>query len=87
MQAVLLPLTGEGIYGAVIRGQTAASVICANFDRSADANKTFIHLTKKNMTGIWEPLRMRRHHYAYPDRGFQAMKIPLLRNAILKTTP
>jgi flavin-dependent dehydrogenase len=79
------PLTGEGIYGAVISGQAAASAICANFDRGVDASETFIHLTKNLRRNLGTTERAAASFDVYPDRGFQAMKIPLLRNAILKS--
>jgi flavin-dependent dehydrogenase len=77
-------LTGEGIYGAVISGQAAASAMCENFDRSVDASETFIHLTKNLRRNLGTTERAAASFYVYPDRGFQAMKIPLLWNAILK---
>jgi len=79
------PLTGEGIYGAVISGQAAASAICANLDRDTDASETFIHLTKNLRRNLGISERAAASFYVYPDRGFQAMKIPLLRSAILKS--
>jgi flavin-dependent dehydrogenase len=78
-------LTGEGIYGAVISGQAAATAICTNLDRNVDASETFIHLTKnlRQNRGISE--RAAASFYVYADRGFQTMKMRLLRSAILKS--
>jgi flavin-dependent dehydrogenase len=79
------PLTGEGIYGAVISCQAAASAICANLDRNADASETFIHLTQNLRRNPGTAEHAAASFYVYPDRGIQAMKIPLLRSAILKS--
>lgn len=58
------PLTGEGIYGAVISGQAAATAICTNLDRNVDASETFIHLTKIYGRTEESP-SVRPHHSMY----------------------
>jgi len=77
-------LTGEGIYGAVVTGQAAAAAIISELGKKAPATQTFIDLTE----GLRQNLKIAENaavsFYANPQRGFRAMKIPLLRSAILK---
>jgi geranylgeranyl reductase family protein len=77
-------LTGEGIYGAVISGQAAAAAILAELDKKATAKHTFIHLTENLRQNLQIAERIAMSFYANPQRGFRAMKTPLLRSAILK---
>ena len=79
------PLTGEGIYGAVISGQAAAGAICAQLEEKATASDTFLSLTNNLRENLRISERIAASFYANPRRGFRAMKIPLLRNAILKS--
>jgi len=77
-------LTGEGIYGAVISGQAAAAAIVAELDKKANAKRTFIHRTENLRQNLQIAERLAVSFYANPQRGFRAMKTPLLRSAILK---
>jgi len=78
------PLSGEGIYGAVISGQAAASSICAALDKKVTAKETFLDLTEKLRQNLHLAEHAAASFYANPQRGFRAMKTPLLRGAIIK---
>ncbi len=77
-------LTGEGIYGAVISGQAAAAAIVAELGQNVSAKDTFIGLTKDLRKNLQITERIAASFYGNPQRGFHAMKTPLLRSAILK---
>lgn len=77
-------LTGEGIYGAVVSGQAAAEAILFDLREKGPAKETFVHLTENLRQNLGIAERIATSFYANPERGFRAMKIPLLRSAILK---
>lgn len=77
-------LTGEGIYGAVISGQAAAAAILSGLSKKAPAKETFVRLTENLRQNLGIAERIATSFYANPQRGFRAIKIPLLRSAILK---
>lgn len=90
------PLTGEGIYGAVISGQAAARAIDSALGESprheADPEaeiETARTIYREAMAPLREVLafstRAAGSFYANPDRGFQALTLPGLRGALLKT--
>jgi geranylgeranyl reductase family protein len=78
-------LTGEGIYGAVVSGQAAAAAVLADLEEKATAKETFIRLTENLRKNLHIAERVAMSFYANPERGFRAMKMPLLRSAILKS--
>jgi geranylgeranyl reductase family protein len=78
-------LTGEGIYGAVVSGQAAAAAIRSNLEENVPAKATFIRLTENLRKNLHIAERAAVSFYANPQRGFRAMKMPLLRSAILKS--
>jgi geranylgeranyl reductase family protein len=78
------PLSGEGIYGAVISGQAAAAAILSELDQKVTARETFIALTENLRQNLHIAERAAASFYANPERGFRAMKTPLLRGAIVK---
>jgi geranylgeranyl reductase family protein len=79
------PLTGEGIYGAVISGQAAAGAVVAELEKKAPAKETFIRLTEDLRKNLRIAERAAGSFYADPQRGFRIMKTPLLRSAALKS--
>jgi geranylgeranyl reductase family protein len=79
------PLTGEGIYGAVISGQAAAAAVGAAYDGKESAADAFSRLTAGLRQNLRIAERLAVSFYANPKRGCNAMKVPLLRNAILKS--
>jgi len=78
-------LTGEGIYGAVVSGQAAAAAVLADLEKKATAKETFIRQTENLRKNLHIAERAAASFYANPQRGFSAMKMPLLRSAILKS--
>jgi geranylgeranyl reductase family protein len=79
------PLTGEGIYGAITSGQAAASAISAALDHGADAGLTFAGLTAGLRGNLRITERVATSFYARPESGFRAMRMPFVRNAVLKS--
>jgi flavin-dependent dehydrogenase len=76
------PLTGEGIHSAIVSGQAAAAAILDSKPDLAAAYAT--HLRPLQETLAFSH-RAARAFYAEPERGFRAMRMPLLRSLILKT--
>lgn len=76
------PLTGEGIHSALVSGQAAAAAILSNRRDVAAAYAQ--HLQPLQQTLAFSA-RAARSFYRQPERGFRAMRNPLLRRAILKT--
>ncbi len=81
------PLTGEGIHSAVVSGQAAAASILETLDPSSPhtvAAAYARHLAPLQQTLAFSH-RAARAFYAEPERGFRAMRLPILRSLILKT--
>jgi geranylgeranyl reductase family protein len=78
-------LSGEGIYGAVVSGQAAAAAIISEIEKKAPAKETFIRLTKNVRENLRIAEGLAASFYASPQRGFRAMKTPLLRTAVLRS--
>jgi geranylgeranyl reductase family protein len=78
-------LTGEGIYGAVVSGQAAAAAIVAELEKKATAKEIFIRLTESLRQNLHIAERIAASFYANPQRGFRAMKMPLLRGVIVRS--
>ncbi len=79
------PLTGEGIYGALVSGQAAAKAILAELQGKGTAAKAFAgHLTGYRQTLRFSS-RAAAAFYANPSRGFRAMRLPMVRRALVKT--
>lgn len=78
------PLTGEGIYGAITSGQAAAKAITGASNDGA-VFETFLRLTSALRQNLRIAERVAVSFYSNPERGFRAMKMPLLRSAILKS--
>jgi flavin-dependent dehydrogenase len=76
------PLTGEGIHSAIISGQAAAAAILEDERDIAAAYAR--HLAPLQQTLAFSH-RAARAFYRDPERGFRAMKFPILRSLILKT--
>jgi len=76
------PLTGEGIHSAIISGQAAAAAVLSPKPNLAVAYG-------KQLRPLQQTLAFShcaaRAFYAEPERGFRAMRMPLLRSLILKT--
>jgi len=79
------PLTGEGIYGALVSGQAAAKAILAELRGESTAAEAFAgHLTGYRQTLRFSS-RAAAAFYANPARGFRAMRLPFLRRSLVKT--
>ena len=81
------PLTGEGIHSAIVSGQAAAAAIlsCADGERDSTVAAAYArHLAPLQKTLTFSH-RAARAFYAQPERGFKAMRLPILRSLILKT--
>jgi flavin-dependent dehydrogenase len=93
------PLTGEGIHSAIVSGQAAAAAILKVFTflsviprgnlLPSQANTSVAAAYAKNLRPLQQTLafslRAARAFYAEPDRGFKAMRFPLMRSLVLKT--
>jgi geranylgeranyl reductase family protein len=79
------PLTGEGIYGALVSGQAAAKAILAELRGESTAAVTFAgHLTSYRQTLRFSS-RAAAAFYANPSRGFRAMRLPFVRRSLVRT--
>jgi geranylgeranyl reductase family protein len=76
------PLTGEGIHSAVVSGQAAAAAILSGERDVAAAYARELAPLQRTLTFS---RRAARAFYREPERGFRAMRIPVLRSLILKT--
>jgi geranylgeranyl reductase family protein len=87
------PLTAEGIYSAVVSGQAAAKAIGNALKNAVKAGGEDVVLAVRSYEEALRPLReilafsarAARAFYANPDRGFEALTLPGLRGALLKT--
>jgi geranylgeranyl reductase family protein len=79
------PLTGEGIYGALVSGQAAAKAILAEVRGESTATEAFA----RNLADYRQTLRFSARaaaaFYANPSRGFRAMRLPFVRRSLVRT--
>jgi geranylgeranyl reductase family protein len=78
-------LTGEGIYGAVVSGQAAASAILSEMRGDGSAAETFAGCLADYRQTLRFSSRAAAAFYANPDRGFRAMRLPLVRRILVRT--
>jgi flavin-dependent dehydrogenase len=93
------PLTGEGIHSAIVSGQAAAAAIlkASAFLFVIPEGNLLLPPAMEDVASLYarelRPLqqtlafsaRAARAFYAEPERGFKAMRFPLMRSLILKT--
>jgi geranylgeranyl reductase family protein len=79
------PLTGEGIYGAVLSGQAAASAILSETRGEGRAVEKFAGYLAGYRQTLRFSSRAAAAFYANPDRGFRAMRLPLVRRILVRT--
>lgn len=79
------PLTGEGIYGAVLSGQAAASAILSEMRGDGSAAETFAGCLADYRQTLRFSSRAAAAFYANPHRGFRAMRLPLVRRILVRT--
>jgi len=78
------PLTGEGIYFAIVSGQAAAGAIDAALSRGAEAGREFARRTAKLRADLALATSGARWFYGHLDRGYRLLASPLLRGAALR---
>jgi geranylgeranyl reductase family protein len=79
------PLTGEGIYGALLSGQAAASAILSEARGEGAAVEAFAASLSGYRQTLRFSLRAAAAFYADPARGFRAMRLPFVRRSLVKT--
>jgi geranylgeranyl reductase family protein len=79
------PLTGEGIYGALLSGQAAASAILCERRGEGTAVEAFAACLSGYRQTLRFSLRAASAFYANPARGFRAMRLPFVRRTLVKT--
>jgi len=77
------PLTGEGIHSAIVSGQAAAAAILLSSNKNI-ATAYATHLRPLQETLAFSH-RAAKAFYKQPQRGFRAMRMPVLRSLVLKT--
>jgi geranylgeranyl reductase family protein len=78
-------LTGEGIYGALVSGQAAASAILSHARGEGKAVDAFARALDSYLQTLRFSARAATAFYANPARGFRAMRLPFLRQSLVKT--
>jgi geranylgeranyl reductase family protein len=76
------PLTGEGIHSALVSGQAAAAAILSG---KADVATAYARELRPLQETLAFSARAARAFYREPERGFRAMRNPVLRKVILQT--
>jgi geranylgeranyl reductase family protein len=79
------PLTGEGIYGALLSGQAAASAILSETRGENTAVKAFAGCLDRYRQTLRFSSRAATAFYADPARGIRAMRMPFVRRSLVKT--
>jgi geranylgeranyl reductase family protein len=78
------PLTGEGIYFAVVSGQAAAEAIGAALQLGTQAYIQFQQATEKLRTDLALSTSGARWFYDHLDQGYRYLSMPLLQGAALR---
>jgi geranylgeranyl reductase family protein len=76
------PLTGEGIHSAIVSGQAAAAAVLHPEPTVASAYMKELRPLQQTLAFSH---RAARAFYREPERGFRAMRMPVLRSLILRT--
>lgn len=79
------PLTGEGIYGALLSGQAAARAILSETRGGGPAVPAFAGYLDAYRQTLRFSSRAAAAFYATPERGFRVMRLPFLRRSLVKT--
>jgi geranylgeranyl reductase family protein len=79
------PLTGEGIYGALLSGQAAARAILCEARGEGTAVEAFAGCLSGYRQTLRFSSRAAMAFYANPARGFRAMRLPFVRRSLVKT--
>ena len=79
------PLTGEGIYGALLSGQAAAKAILSEVRGEGTAAEAFAGYLGGYRQTLRFSARAAAAFYANPARGFRAMRLPFVRRSLVRT--
>lgn len=79
------PLTGEGIYGALLSGQAAASAILSEMRSEGAVAEAFEGYLAGYRQTLQFSARAAAAFYADPARGFRAMRLPFVRRCMVRT--
>jgi geranylgeranyl reductase family protein len=79
------PLTGEGIYGALLSGQAAASAILSEMRGQGAVAEAFEDYLGGYRQTLQFSARAAAAFYADPGRGFRAMRLPFVRRCMVRT--
>jgi geranylgeranyl reductase family protein len=77
------PLTGEGIYGALLSGQAAAAAVLS--ETHGAAGVAFASALAEYRHTLRFSSRAAAAFYANPARGFRAMRLPFVRRTLIRT--
>jgi geranylgeranyl reductase family protein len=77
------PLTGEGIYFAIVSGQAAAAAILSDLAGDGPAHRHFARNTEALRKNLGIATRAARWFYSNLNEGFFYLSTPLLRSALL----
>jgi geranylgeranyl reductase family protein len=79
------PLTGEGIYGAILSGQAAAGAALSELRGDEAAVEVFAGSVRDYRQTLRFSARAAGAFYRNPERGFRAMRLPLVRRTMVRT--
>jgi flavin-dependent dehydrogenase len=79
------PLTGEGIYGALLSGQAAAAAVLSETRGASAAEEAFASYLADYRQTLRFSSRAAAAFYANPARGFRAMRFPFVRRTLVRT--
>ena len=78
-------LTGEGIYGALLSGQAAATGILSAARGNGSAAEVFAGYLEGYRRTLRFSSRAAAAFYTNPARGFRAMRLPFVRRSLVRT--
>jgi geranylgeranyl reductase family protein len=78
------PLTGEGIYFAIVSGQAAAEAIEAALHSGIPAHRRFQQATERLRADLAVSTSGARWFYGHLDQGYKFLSMPLLRGTAMR---
>jgi flavin-dependent dehydrogenase len=79
------PITGEGIYNAIVSGQAAAYAIEKEISEGAPASDIFQDQLRETKLDLALSERAAKRFYGNLDWGYSALTLPLVRHVALRT--
>jgi geranylgeranyl reductase family protein len=79
------PLTGEGIYGALVSGQAAANAVLSELRGEGALAEVFAGSVRGYRQTLRFSARAAGAFYRNPERGFRAMRLPFVRRTMVRT--